>query len=818
MKQLPINPNVEHSTFNAEHPMTGESVRTWMLAVECWILNVFTPFVFSAAIFLLSLVSAKAVVTEKVTQDTYADFSPGEFENVVLASEGRLELAPAMTNLASAADPIIWAAVQDEKGNVFFGTGNQGKVYKLTPKGELSTFFTPNEVMVHALAIDRKGRLYAATSPNGRVYRLDADGRAEVFCSPGETYIWAMAFGKDGSLFLATGDHGKILCIAPTDSAPAKAETYFETKEANISSLALDKNGALLAGTSPHGYLYRIDATNHGFVVFNSGDMEIKQIAVAPNGVIYASTFVANPRQEPPSGSGSITLSISPADGGGSSGDDAAKAGPSAKAQSPAAATDKEDSSPAPGGAKSFLSASSAGGSGAGEASLGAIYRIETNGFYERYWSVPGEAIYSMILLRDGSLLAGMGGKGRIYSISSPNHWKLLQNTDDGSQVSALLPDIGESKACLAATSHPAKIYRLGFLPAESGTYTSKAIDAKQKSLWGRLHPDGDVPAGTKLEFSTRSGNTEKPEKTWSDWSEPEPFGAEIAVTSPTARYLQYRIQFKRAAGSPDAAMQLRRVQFYYQNQNAAPVISRVKVITEGFGVSKMPMSQGESPAASLNQLLDGSGGNPSHPLSSNPAMAAMAAMMRPPLKVTKSPGLCTVVWEASDPNQDKLTCSVAIRAESDKPWTTLVDKTEDTFFSFDTAGFHEGLYFIKVTASDAPANTPETTLTAEETSEAFLIDNTPPVLTVQKQSVEKNHVRIVVNAMDVASVIKSAAYSLDGRDEVSLRPDDLIFDSTNETFTVELTDLNKGPHGVLLRAQDEAKNTSVLKLNFESQ
>src|SRR5271170_7780600 len=233
-----------------------------------------------------SMPSARAVVTEKVDHDTFAKFSAGEFDNVSLTSEGHLELAPAMTNLASPTDPIIWCAVQDAKGNVFFGTGNQGKVYKLTPKGKLSTFFAPNEVMIHALAIDGKGRLYAATSPNGRVYRLEADGHAEVFCNPGETYIWAMTFGKDGSLFLATGDHGKILRVDPSDSTPAQAKTWFETKEANITALALDKEGDLLAGTSPHGYLYRIDKAKHGFVLFNSGDTEIKQIAVAPDETI----------------------------------------------------------------------------------------------------------------------------------------------------------------------------------------------------------------------------------------------------------------------------------------------------------------------------------------------------------------------------------------------------------------------------------------------------------------------------------------------------------------------------------------------------
>ena len=73
------------------------------------------------------------------------------------------------------------------------------------------------------------------------------------------------------------------------------------------------------------------------------------------------------------------------------------------------------------------------------------------------------------------------------------------------------------------------------------------------------------------------------------------------------------------------------------------------------------------------------------------------------------------------------------------------------------------------------------------------------------------------MEAVDTASVISSASYSLDGKDEAALRPNDLIFDSTNETFDVELTGLSKGAHSLLMRVQSEAKNTSVLKLNFEA-
>ncbi len=753
---------------------------------------------------------ARGVVTQKVTHETFDAFSGGDFENVSLTSDGHLQLAPAITNLATLTDPIIWAAVQDKKGNIYFGSGNQGKVYKLTSKGELSTFFEPNAVMVHALAMDGDGHLYAATSPNGCVYRVDSDGRAELFCNPGETYIWAMVFGNDGSLYIATGDHGKILRVPATGSLPAKAQTFFETKEANIMTLALDNEGSLLAGSSPHGYLYRIDKAGHGFVVFSSGDKEIKQIAVAPDGVIYASTFVSNPKSGGSPEEGAVTISISPGGGGITMG---AGQEHSEKTQgaSPASTGAENEDAGDPVVAIGEMSSDDGGGEENGK-SFGAIYRIETNGFANHYWSVPGEAIYSMVLLPDGTLMAGTGEKGRIYSISDANHWKLLQETSDGAQVAVLMPDTGHAERYYAATSNPGNIYRLDLSLAKHGVYTSTPFDAKQNSQWGRLHPLGNVPDGTKMEIMTRSGNTPKPQKTWSEWSHPQPLATEIAVASPNARYLQYRVELKRGGHSPGATADLRRMEFYYQNLNAPPEISRIRVHNEGISVVKMPMPDMGPPQASMNELLDGGNSKPS-----GAAEMILAMMAQPPLRTTPRPGYCTVVWEAKDPNGDKLTYSVFIRAESESQWTTLAAKTDDNFYSFDTTGFRPGYYFIKVTASDLPSNTPETARTTEATSEPFLVDNSPPALTMQSQTIKRDHASIVVNATDSSSVIVSATYSLDGKDEVALRPEDLIFDSRNETFDIELNSLSKGTHSLLVRAEDEAKNSAVLQLNFEA-
>jgi hypothetical protein len=769
---------------------------------------------------------ARAVVTQKVTDDTYAAFSHGDFKNVSLTSDGHLELAPDMTNVASVTDPIIWMAVQDKKGNIYFGTGNQGKVYKLTPTGELTTFFEPNAVMVHALAIDDDDRLYAATSPNGCVYRLSKDGSAELYCNPHKTYIWAMVFGKDGSLYMATGSQGEIMRARPAHTLPVEAKSYFDTKEENITALTLDRDGSLLAGSSPHGYVYRIDRHDHGFVLFNSGDKEIKQIAAAPDGVIYVSTFVSNPKPGPSDEQGSLAISLSQmaeamGSGGGGGGDSstssavtsALKAGSMSKMQPSAAGTDDGDNGDSgdagdPGdagdngeggdAAMMMLGEQLAGGIGESEKALGAIYRIATNGFGERFWSVPGEAI---------------------YSITDLNHWKLVQDTGDGAQVAALLLDTRKADCLYAATSEPANVYRLDLSLAAEGVWTSSAFDAKHKSQWGRLHPLGDTPGGTKLEFSTRSGNTKKVDDQWSDWSAPAPLAGEIAVTNPEARYLQYRVKFTRDASSPGATARLRRMEFYYQNINAPPVISRVTVHSGGsdnggMGMPGLPTPDMGGQPPNAGQMADGSGFNPN---GSNPGAEIIAAMTQQPMRTAKNSGSCMVVWKASDPNVDELVYSVSIRAESDKDWTTLVDKTRSPIYSFNTLGFREGYYIVKVTASDLPSNTPETARTAEAVSEPFLIDNASPALAVKSQSVRDDSADIVVNATDAGSIITSASYSLDGKEDVGLRPKDLIFDSTNATLDINLSGLSEGAHSLLVHAQDEAKNAAVLQLNFET-
>ena len=65
-------------------------------------------------------------------------------------------------------------------------------------------------------------------------------------------------------------------------------------------------------------------------------------------------------------------------------------------------------------------------------------------------------------------------------------------------------------------------------------------------ATWGLIRWEG---AGSVALF-TRSGNTEKPDDSWSDWAGPYTRKEGDAIKSPPARFLQWRAVLSRPASS----------------------------------------------------------------------------------------------------------------------------------------------------------------------------------------------------------------------------------------------------------------------------
>jgi hypothetical protein len=72
-------------------------------------------------------------------------------------------------------------------------------------------------------------------------------------------------------------------------------------------------------------------------------------------------------------------------------------------------------------------------------------------------------------------------------------------------------------------------------------------MDAKVISSWGKVSWRFTNSTGGSLKISTRSGNTDKPDNSWSDWSPPYPSSGQ-QISNPKARYLQWRAVFERGS------------------------------------------------------------------------------------------------------------------------------------------------------------------------------------------------------------------------------------------------------------------------------
>jgi len=92
-----------------------------------------------------------------------------------------------------------------------------------------------------------------------------------------------------------------------------------------------------------------------------------------------------------------------------------------------------------------------------------------------------------------------------------------------------------------------------------SGTFTSRVLDAGVTAAWSNAIWNADMPAGTTLSISVRTGNTATPDGTWSAFTPLSGSGASVGATS---RYLQYRVDLTTTSAGQTPA--LRDITFQY--------------------------------------------------------------------------------------------------------------------------------------------------------------------------------------------------------------------------------------------------------------
>ena len=698
-----------------------------------------------------------------------AEFARGDVENLSIDGYGRLTLGPTTTSIYDASAPFLWSMISGPDGSTYVGSGNEGQIYRVDSSGKGSVFFDAEELEVHALALAPGGGLYAGTSPDGKIYKIDAAGKASVLFDPPDKYIWGLAVDKAGNVFAATGDKGVVYKITPD----GKGTVFYQTKTTHAISLAIENDGHLLVGTESPGRLFRLDANGKPFVLLDSPYNEIHTLKLDSKGVIYAAAVsgggsmpsTPSPSNAEPSTPPTATVSVST--------EITAIAVVDATPQGATAASSPERSSTGP--------------------SAGGVYRITPEGVWDLIWSSREDSPYDVALEPDGSVLVGTGNKGKIYRLSGDPLQPTLLTRATAQQVTALLRD-GQGRVTFT-TSNPGKVLRLSPNRADRGTYTSDVRDAQTIATWGAIRWQAAVPQGTRVEISTRSGNTRPPDETWSDWTSPYAVQEGSPISSPRARYLQWRAAL---TGNKGDAPLLTSVTAAYLPRNIRPEVMSITINPPGT-VFQRPFPTGDPEIAGFD------GEVPDRRNVPQPGSGTAGPNVG---RRVYQKGLLTFTWRAQDENRDELVYDVFYRREGETTWKPLKRSVADEIVVWDTSSVPNGRYVIRVVASDAPSNSPSTALTGALESTAFDIDNTPPTITVTSVNRQGGRLAIAFEVRDENSAVLKAEYSLDGDRWQTIYPKDGIADSRLEQYELML-DGEPGTRGVIIRATDALNNVA---------
>jgi WD40 repeat protein len=682
---------------------------------------------------------------------------------------------------AANAVQYVWSMVLTPDGTIYAATGPSGEVFEIKANGDKSVLLDSDENNVLSLISDGKDLLYAGTDPNGLVYRINRKTREVfvVFDAP-ESEVSALALDGKGNLYAGTaeasekqpgvpgGEGSKEKAGRPegTGGVPIPAQPPENPKPPAVPDPNPGEPNPIPKG--------KVDSRK----VRGWGDEEMRgPVYLAIGGwerVLKLDDDPEDPGQppQPPPptpgpGPGKHPMPAKPG------AVNAAAANPQQQAQ---AAEPIEFGKPKPEG--------------------NAIYKIDADGFVREIFRQP--VMVMTMVERGGVLLVGTGSDGLVYQVDPAAEETVVLAKVNPKQVLAMLAT--RDGRIVLGMSNVGGIASMSSGFADAGTFTSPVLDASQISRFGKIHLRGSLPKETRLTIATRSGNVQDPDKTgWSNWSRETAATSFVQVTSPPARFMQYRLSFSATGGRESPVVD--EVDVAYQMPNLAPLVKSIKVGNEASKAGATPANGAEGANAVVAAIA---------------ANGAAAANKQSP-RSTVEP----ITWEAEDANGDPVQYSIYFRTGSKAPWVLLKDKLTETRFDWETRAVADGRYEVKVVASDAQANVPGQGRSGSRVSDPLVIDNTPPVIGDLKTETKGGSVHVTATIVDRMTTVASLEYSVDsGGDWQAVLPSDNIFDGPQEQVDFTIGKLGPGAHQVTLRGGDAKGNYAyeTVLVNIEAQ
>ena len=673
------------------------------------------------------------------TVATAADFLRGVSDGVYVTLGGVVTAGPPLANRLTSTPAQVWGLAQASDGTLWAGTGGDGRLVRLRAGATAEeTVFDAPEANMFAVATTGS-RVYAASSPDGRVYVVDGAAPARVFFDPTEKYIWALATDSAGRLWVGAGNPAVIYRVTPDGTS----QVVYRPAAAHVVSLGTDSSGRVLAGTESPGRLYRFDASDRPFVVLDSGLAELRAMSGDANGVVYAAGVAKGDESAPGGETTSVAIAL--------------------------AAPTTSGASPTPPARRSVL------------------YRIDGSGVWEELWAT-GDVIFDLAAQADGGVLVATGPEGRLYRVDPTRDVRLFSGVD-ARQITRFASGSAGSAPTAFATANPGRVVAFGSGVQSPATYLSSIRDTASASTWGQIRWDG---TGT-VTLSSRSGNTDRPDDSWSEWSRPYTRREGEAIVSPPARFLQWRAVLTQAAAGP--ASTLTSVTVAYLARNNRPVVSSLTTHPPGV-VFQRPFVNDESAIAGLD---DAAANARRPPGDTGPAAPAPGRRMF-------QKGLQTIAWKAEDDDNDHLSYTLLYRREGETAWRELRTDLADSIFVWDTTTIADGRYVVRVRASDARSNPGDRGLTGDRDSDPIEVDNTPPTMTIA-MSGQGATARLQVRVVDARSPVQALEYSINGRAWITVYPADGLADSPDERFELPLG-AGVNAADVVIRASDVLRNT----------
>ena len=489
--------------------------------------------------------------SQSFTQSTAADFEEGEATASIILPLGAL--APGRTAArAPVQAAFVWAGAAAPDGKtVFFGTGDQGRIFAVGIPGtggklEGRPVAKLDAPWVTALAVRSDGSLIAGTTPDARVFVVDRKGAARLFVKLDAEHVWALAHDPKANVtYAATGQDGKVFAI----DAAGKARVVWDSGDQHVVSLLPTGEGRFLAGTSPGGIVYRLGPGGKAEAINDFEGEEVRALVRSKDAVYLAvNDFSGTPGIPPapapgakpgPRGTTRITLGTGPA--------------PAAVGRQAPAGSVK---------------------------ARAAVYRMGSDDAVERVFTLADGYLTALLVDGQGRVFAASGTKGKVYELLPDRTFTVAADLTERQALTLISADGG----FFVGTGDVGSVHLVRPAAPKDARYLSKVFDADVRSTWGRVRWTGT--AGITLE--TRSGNTAKPGSTWGSWQKVrEPRFAsgkgEASITSAPGRYLQYRVGFAGAGATLDE------ISLFYLPQNQRPRVLDVTLAEPAKKPAKPP-------------------------------------------------------------------------------------------------------------------------------------------------------------------------------------------------------------------------------------